>query len=428
MGRPMKDSGVEWIGEIPEDWEVTKLKTIFSILGGNGFPEHLQGNDSGDYPFYKNSDLSAEEDKCIYYAKNYVTAHVIDENKFRVIPAESIIMSKIGEAMKKNHRKINVADCLIDNNLQALSIKNKTKYHLGFYFYVMCLIDSAIFDNRGTIPSINNNMLRNEYILYPMINKQKKIAAFLDRKTTHINGIVEKTKASIDAFKRYKQALITETVTKGLNPDVPMKDSGIEWIGMIPEHWDVAKLGQYFRQVKNKNTGMIEDNLLSLSYGNIVKKNINSNDGLLPESFEGYNVIKTDDIVLRMTDLQNDKNSLRTGYSKQNGIITSAYITIRKYNKIYSGFAHMYLHSFDISKGFYGMGSGVRQGVTFEMLKKLEIILPPMNEQSQIISYLDEKIAHIDRLIQNKQAMVEKLEAYKKSLIYEYVTGKKEVE
>ena len=173
---------------------------------------------------------------------------------------------------------------------------------------------------------------------------------------------------------------------------------------------------------------MIEDNLLSLSYGNIVKKNINSNDGLLPESFEGYNVIKTDDIVLRMTDLQNDKNSLRTGYSKQNGIITSAYITIRKYNKIYSGFAHMYLHSFDISKGFYGMGSGVRQGVTFEMLKKLEIILPPMNEQSQIISYLDEKIAHIDRLIQNKQAMVEKLEAYKKSLIYEYVTGKKEVE
>ena len=136
----------------------------------------------------------------------------------------------------------------------------------------MCLIDSAIFDNRGTIPSINNNMLRNEYILYPMINKQKKIAAFLDRKTTHINGIVEKTKASIDAFKRYKQALITETVTKGLNPDVPMKDSGIEWIGMIPEHWDVAKLGQYFRQVKNKNTGMIEDNLLSLSYGNIVKK------------------------------------------------------------------------------------------------------------------------------------------------------------
>ena len=422
MGRPMKDSGVEWIGEIPEDWEVTKLKTIFSILGGNGFPEHLQGNDSGDYPFYKNSDLSAEEDKCIYYAKNYVTAHVIDENKFRVIPAESIIMSKIGEAMKKNHRKINVADCLIDNNLQALSIKNKTKYHLGFYFYVMCLIDSAIFDNRGTIPSINNNMLRNEYILYPMINKQKKIAAFLDRKTTHINGIVEKTKASIDAFKRYKQALITETVTKGLNPDVPMKDSRIEWIGIIPKHWEISKI-KYTGKLRNeKSLYQKGDQYVGLEH---------------IEGFSGRIHSFSDDYEEKLTDSFREGDVL---FSKLRPYLTKGFIAE------FNGFCSGELLTFEKVEGnkkyflYYLLSSNFIDAInastygtkmpraSWDFIKELAIPKIPIEEQHQIVAFLDEKTANIDSLIQNKEAMIEKLEEYKKSLIYEYVTGKKEVE
>lgn len=206
-----------------------------------------------------------------------------------------------------------------------------------------------------------------------------------------------------------------------------MKDSGVEWIGDIPEHWGITNISQHFKQVKNKNKGMQEKNRLSLSYGKIIQKDINTSEGLLPESFEGYNIIKSDDIVLRMTDLQNDHTSLRVGFSHEDGIITSAYITIRKYNSINPSYAYYFLHSFDICKGFYGMGSGVRQGVTFDMLKKLEIILPKMSEQKQIVDFLDEKTAHIDSLIADKEKMVQKLEEYKRSLIYEYVTGKKEV-
>ena len=207
-----------------------------------------------------------------------------------------------------------------------------------------------------------------------------------------------------------------------------MKDSGIEWIGEIPEHWDVMKLNQFFKQVKEKNKDLAERNLLSLSYGKIIRKNINTKEGLLPDNFEGYNIIEKDDIVLRMTDLQNDHTSLRVGLSRERGIITSAYITIRQFNEIDAEYGYYFLHSFDIYKGFYGMGSGVRQGVTFDMLKKINILFPPIAEQRQLVTFITEKTTHIDSLIANKEKMVQELEAYKKAMIYEYVTGKKEVE
>lgn len=172
-----------------------------------------------------------------------------------------------------------------------------------------------------------------------------------------------------------------------------------------------------------------EENLLSLSYGKIVKRNYHSADGLLPANFDNYIIVEPNDIVLRMTDLQNDHKSLRTGFVNESGIITSAYIILRpqKNQEFISKFIQLFLHSFDIYKGFYGMGSGVRQNVTFNDIKKLKIILPPIIEQKQILRYLENKVSTIDKLIENKIKIIEELENYKKSLIYEYVTGKKEV-
>jgi len=180
-------------------------------------------------------------------------------------------------------------------------------------------------------------------------------------------------------------------------------------------------------QVKNKNSGMIENNLLSLSYGNIVTKDINSPDGLLPENFEGYNVIKVGDIVLRLTDLQNDHKSLRVGLSTQNGIITSAYVSLRKKIDIVDKFAYFFMHSFDIYKGFYGMGSGVRQGLTFNGVKTFKFAFPSLAEQSEIVNLLENKINKINKLINKKEELLRELETYKQSLIYEVITGKKEI-
>lgn len=140
-----------------------------------------------------------------------------------------------------------------------------------------------------------------------------------------------------------------------------MKDSGIKWIGSVPSHWHLHTLYQLVTQVKNKNSNLREKNLLSLSYGKIKRKDINTNDGLLPASFDGYNIIEASDIVLRLTDLQNDHTSLRVGQATERGIITSAYTTLRPINPAHSRYLYYLLHAFDLKKGFYGMGSGVRQ-------------------------------------------------------------------
>lgn len=201
-----------------------------------------------------------------------------------------------------------------------------------------------------------------------------------------------------------------------------MKDSGVEWVGQIPEEWKIYKIAQVFKQHKLKNEGLVEQNLLSLSYGNVVRRDLNSNEGLLPKNFEGYNIIEENDIVLRMTDLQNDQKSLRVGLNKERGIITSAYITIRSSSAVNSRYGYYYLHAFDLSKGFYGMGAGVRQGVNFNELKKLDFIYPSLGEQQKIASFLDEKVSHINNIIEDTKKSIENLKFYKQSLITETVT------
>lgn len=183
------------------------------------------------------------------------------------------------------------------------------------------------------------------------------------------------------------------------------KKTDENWLTTIPSHWQTASLSSLFEEHKQKNTGLVNTNLLSLSYGRIVKKDINGKSGLLPESFETYNIIEPEDIVLRLTDLQNDHKSLRTGLSHENGIVTSAYVTLRKRAGIInSAYYRYYLHVFDLHKGFYGMGNGVRQSLSFEGIRKLTLIIPSDEEQTKIVRFLDYEISLINKLIRcNKE-------------------------
>ena len=253
------------------------------------------------------------------------------------------------------------------------------------------------------------------------------IADYLDAKCAEIDALTADIQAQIDTLEQYKRSVITEVVTKGLNPDVEMKDSGIEWVGMIPAHWIIHPVYTYFGERKNKNRFGAEDNLLSLSYGRVIRKDINTSDGLLPESFNTYNIVEAGDIIIRPTDLQNDKRSLRTGLVKEHGIITSAYIDLCPIKKVDSRYFHFLLHAYDVMKVFYNMGNGVRQGLNYSEFSRLMVFEPPYDEQVAIANHLDAKCAEIDGIIAQKQEQLSTLEAYKKSLIYEYVTGKKEV-
>jgi type I restriction enzyme S subunit len=199
------------------------------------------------------------------------------------------------------------------------------------------------------------------------------------------------------------------------------KDSGVTWLGEVPNHWELAPLISIAIECNASNKGMVENNLLSLSYGRIVRKDINTNDGLLPESFETYQIIEVGDIVLRLTDLQNDQRSLRSGLVEERGIITSAYTAIRPLHAN-SVFIAYLLRAYDTQKVFYSMGGGLRQSMKFSELRRLPMLLPPLPEQAAIATFLDRETAKIDELVAEQEKLIELLKEKRQAVISHAVT------
>ena len=422
MTRQMKDSGVEWIGDIPEKWNAKKFKYIFSIIGGNGFPENLQGNCKGDYPFFKCSDINGTERE-VLLAKNFVNSNIVDKYKFNIIPSDSILMAKIGEALKKNHRKINKKPCIVDNNMQALVFKSYEC--LMYYHYLSTILDMMWFDNGGTIPSVNNVKLKNFLLPNPPLSEQKAIADYLDAKCAKIDTFIAKQKTVIEKLKEYKQSVITEAVTKGLNPAAPMKSSDVEWIGDIPEDWNIERAKNIFQQsIERGNSDLT---LLSAT----------QDYGVYPKDrLEGVVQVKEDtDLSLFKTIHKNyfaiSLRSFQGGFemSDYEGVITPAYsVFYAKINVFHRFFKHLFKSDSFISK-INSLTVGIREGksIQYDDFSNLFIPYPPLSEQNEIADYLDAKCAKIDDFIAKKQVVIEKLTEYKKSLIYECVTGKREI-
>lgn len=200
------------------------------------------------------------------------------------------------------------------------------------------------------------------------------------------------------------------------------KDSGIDWVGDVPSSWFVKPTFSVFDPQVTKNTEGQETKVLSLSYGNIVERDVETNFGLLPESFNTYQIVDDGDLILRLTDLQNDKKSLRVGMVKQRGIITSAYLKLRASNSIEPRFAYRLLHSYDTTKVFYGMGGGLRQSMKFEDFRRLPILVPSLDEQQKIANFLDHETAKIDTLITKQEKLIELLKEKRQAVISQAVT------
>ena len=267
-----------------------------------------------------------------------------------------------------------------------------------------------------------------QYYIVPPHSEQDQIVRYLDWQTSRINKLINGYKRQIELLEERKRTVTFYSVVYGLNHNIEMKDSIIPWIDHIPAHWSVKNLAQLFTQVKCKNTNLYEKNLLSLCYGKIKRRNIDATGGLLPESFEGYNIIEKDDIVLRLTDLQNDHKSLRTGIATEKGIVTSAYVTIRNFSENNPQYLHYYLHAFDLNKGFYNVGaSGVRQSLNWDNIRTLQILLPPLNEQNQIVDYINRASIKIDEIKKTYEKKIELFLEYRTRLISDVVTGQIDV-
>lgn len=200
------------------------------------------------------------------------------------------------------------------------------------------------------------------------------------------------------------------------------KETKYSWLGCVPSHWDELFLSQCATEQSLSNKTVHNQNLLSLSYGTIIRKNINTTDGLLPASFDTYQIVHNGNIILRLTDLQNDKHSLRTGLATETGIITSAYVALKCYKHIKPSFLHKLLHTYDIRKLFYGLGGGLRQGCSYKDLRKLLVYIPTTGEQEQIVRYLDWKVSLINKFVKEKKREVALLKELKNAEINHAVT------
>ncbi|WP_019676060.1 restriction endonuclease subunit S [Arsukibacterium perlucidum] len=199
------------------------------------------------------------------------------------------------------------------------------------------------------------------------------------------------------------------------------QDSGIDWMGLLPKEWQLVPFFSRFTQQARSNKGMHCDNLLSLSYGRVVTKDINTSDGLLPESFETYQIVEPGDIVFRLTDLQNDKRSLRSAIVEEMGIITSAYLAVKPL-EMESRYAHYLFRAYDHTKVFYSMGGGLRQSMKFDDMKRLPVICPPTDEQTQIARFLDHEVGKIDALITEQEKLIALLKEKRQAVISQAVT------
>ena len=409
-----KDSVMQWLGEIPSHWKIRKMKYTFI--------ERSEKNHPHEEP------LCATQSKGVIPQSLYEGRVVVVNKGF-----EGLKLVKVGDfviSLRSFQGGIEYAyyQGIISAAYTVLQPKDANmapffKYLFKSHDYVQLLQTCVTGIREGQ--NINYPLLSKKAIPLPPLVEQHSIVSYLDTKCSQLDTLLSNKEKEISLLQEMKQRVIADAVTRGINPSVKFKTTNIPWLQEIPEHWGKVKLKVLTLEGKNKNNENLETNVLSLSYGKIIRKK-NINDGLVPSDYATYQIVDVDDIILRLTDLQNDHRSLRCGLVKERGIITSAYVCL-KIRQGVSEYFYFLLHSFDIKKVFYSMGGGLRQSINYTEVSKLHVPVPPLSEQRSIVSYITERASKIDLLIEKLNKEIESIKEYKQRLISDVVTGQVKV-
>jgi len=416
-----KVSGFDWIGDIPEHWQVVPIKRVIKEHSGNGFPIELQGG-SGDIPFLKISDFGRDS---IYVgsAANMVSSQQIKRYRWNLIPPGSLVTAKIGEALRKNHRKLTKVSSVIDNNCIAFECR---KIHSMFNFYLHKVIDFEWFVNPGAVPSISVPKYKSLKVAIPSEQEQIAIANFLDNKTAQIDEAIAIKEKKIDLLNERKQIIIQQAVTQGLNPNAPMKDSGVDWVGEIPNHWEVIRLKYLFNEhTVRTQTGIETLFSLRMELGLVPHDDV-SDKHIPNESLIDYKIVKKGQLVM---------NRMRAaigifGISKAYGLVSPDYAVFDISNEVVSKY---YLTLFKLpligtqfrlaSKGM-GTGSSGFMRLYTDNFGNIKMPNPPKAEQKELMAFIDKENRSTSKAILHLQTQIDRLREYKTTLINSAVTGK----
>ena len=408
MARQMKESDIQWIGRIPIEWELPKVKHLFNIGRGRVISQ-LELEDSG-YPVYSSQ---TKNNGCLGYISTY------DFDRSQLTWTTDGANAGTVFLREGKHNCTNVCGTLMPKN---------DKHNLLFLKYALEFI--AIYHKRADINGykIMNNEMAEIIITLPPRKEQDAIANYLEQKCSEIDAVIAKTKNTIEEYKKLKQAIVTDAITKGIRNNRNLLDSGNVWYGDIPADWDVRKLKYMFR-IKKDIAGKEGYTVLSITQRGVIPKNIANNEGQLAENYSNYQLVEPGDFAMNHMDLL-------TGWvdiSQYSGVTSPDYrVFVLLDEKNNHSKYYLYLMQMCYTNRiFYGLGQGVsglgRWRLQADKFLNFTIPVPSYEEQKEIADYLDKKCAEIDTLIEKKTALLAEMEAYKKSVIYEYVTGKKEV-
>jgi type I restriction enzyme S subunit len=401
MMRQMKETGIEWMGEIPVQWNFQKVKHFVKISSGEIISKE-DYVDNGIYPIIgSNGEIGRVN-------KTNNNEQVITTGRVGTVGTTHI-----------------VKDAWITDNALVLHTNNINQRYLA---YVIPNFDYNYMLSGTAQPLITATKLKNQFIPVPELDEQERIANFLDVFCEQVDSIIHKTKTTIEEYKKLRQALVSEAITKGVRSNCVMKASNNQWYGKIPSGWDIRKLKYIFR-IKKDIAGKEGYTVLSITQKGILPKNIASNEGQLAENYSNYQLVEAGDFAMNHMDLL-------TGWvdiSQYNGVTSPDYrvFVLLDTEKNYSKYYLYLMQMCYTNRIFYSLGQGVsgmgRWRLQADKFLNFTIPVPSYEEQKEIADYLDEKCAEMDILIAKKTALLAEMEAYKKSVIYEYVTGKKEV-
>ncbi len=428
MERKMKDSGIPWIGVIPSDWNVNKINQLFSIIGSGTTPKAT--NDSnfvGNINWIQSGDINGG---FIVDCKNKIAEQVLSQySALKLYKQPFIIVAMYGASVG------NISISKIDGCVnQACCVMGKSNQYFEFLFYaIKSAKDYLIYRAEGGgQPNISQDKLKNLRIPLPPLPTQQRIADFLDRKCAEIDELAALQETMIAELKRYKQSVITEAVTKGLDPNVPMQDSGVEWIGKIPEGWEMKKIKQEFIIIagatpKSDDAENWDGDIPWITPADYTTGQIYVYGGKRNLSPKGYDSCSTSLLP---------QGSLIFSKRAPIGLvaINAAQLCTNQgclgcvpKDSVFTKFVYYTTSVWTEQFELYGSGTTFKE-ISANNFANFKLAFPPLAEQRAIADYLDRKCAEIDELIAIKQQKIEALKEYKKSVIFEYVTGKKEVE
>ena len=432
MAREMKESGISWIGKIPYNWNYGKCKMILTANDGGVWGNDPSESDS-DKIVIRSTEQTIDGKWCIETpAKRDLTG--IDYSKAKIEVNDLLITKSSGS--DSHIGKTTIADdyflhheCYYSNFIQRIRCRDYNPRLLWYLFNSPIIREQCVFLQNTTsgIGNINASIIDNLLIPIPPLSEQQSIVALLDKECACIDAVMEQTRASIEEYKKLKQAIIAQAVTKGIRPNRPMKDSGVDWIETIPSDWQMIRGKGLFVETNVRSDDGSEELLTVSQYTGITPRSQKTVNMFEAETLEGYKVCEIGDIAANTMWLW----AGAIGVSQYKGVISPSYNIYRQIGNAYvSKYLDYMLRVPPLVQHYESLSTGIRASrlrLYPEQFLGIRFPVPSIEEQRQIVDYLDAKAVEMDNLIEKKEELLAELESYKKALIYEYVTGKKEI-